>query len=144
MGVPLANGAGIRPSSERVIDMGELSEVISRTKSSSTSARAPSTPVNSLRKSSKPPPAADTAENVYVAVPRTASPREQVVVRIHRLTFGACGFWLSGMGAGLFGAPLGIEVGLNLAAFAFLGWGMLVARSFLNQPQVNVVCKRKT
>ena len=141
MGVPSANGAGIRPSSERIIDMGELSEVASRPKSSPTPSRASSTPVNSLRKSSKPPPAAESA---YVAVPRTASSREQVVVRVHRLTFGACGFWISGIGAGLFGAPIGIEVGLNLTAFAVLGWGMLIARSFLNQPQVNVVCKRKT
>ena len=97
-----------------------------------------------LVNSSKSSPTADTAEGDYVAVPRTASPRERVVVRIRRLTFGACGLWFSGLGAGLLGAPLGVEVGLELAAFAFLGWGLGIARSFLNrsflnQPQVNVV-----
>ena len=143
MGVPSANSAGVRPSSERVIDMGELSEVVSRSKPPSPP-RSPSKPVHSPRKSPKSVPAAKKEDGVYVAVPKAASPRDKVIFRIRRLTAGACGLWISGTGAGLLGAPFGVEIVLNLTAFALLGWGMVIARSFLNQPQVNVVCKPET
>jgi hypothetical protein len=143
VGVPSTNSAGVRPSSERVIDMGELSEVVSRPKPSS-APRASSKLGNSLKKSPKPVVASIEVEDDYVVVPTMASPRDKVIFRIRRLTVGACGIWVSGTGAGLFGAPLGVEVVLNLTAFALLGWGMVIARSFLNQPQVNVVCKPET
>jgi hypothetical protein len=123
--------------------MGELSEVASRPKLSSVP-RASSKLANSQKKSPKPVVASIEVEDDYVAVPRMASPREKVIFRVRRLTVGACGLWISGTGAGILGAPLGFEIVLNLTAFALLGWGMVIARSFLNQPQVNVVCKPET
>jgi len=139
---PVARRAGIRAGDDRIIDMGELSEVGS-SKKSFASSRVSGSSVNFPNDSSTLTVPKSPPEIESVAVAKKSSPHSTLVVRIRRLTYVACGLWTAGTVAGLLGATLGVEIGLDLSAFAILGWGLWTARSRLNEPQVNVVCKQE-
>ena len=56
-------------------------------------------------------------------------PHRKLVSRIHRLLVGACALFCSGIGLGLAGAPLGIELPLLLLAFGLVSSSALLVRS---------------
>ena len=142
MGAPVATRSGIRAGEERIIDMGELSEVTPRKKPLASS-RGSGASVNFPKNAPTLTVPAPSTVTESTTVVKKASPHKEVVTRIRRLTYVACGLWLTGTVAGFLGATVGVEIGLDLSAFAILGWGLWTARKRLNQPQVNVVRKQE-
>lgn len=62
-----------------------------------------------------------------------------VVTRVRRRTLLACLCWILGTTLGLFGVPLLVEATCHLGAFGTLLSGLLLARTSLKEPKIQVV-----
>lgn len=123
MEAPLVQQVGVGAPGETVIEMGEFEEVISPCL----------VPASSLRcgaQVDKPPATTEIPQALaYEVVPKSKSACHRLKSKIQVLTLLACSLWTVGIGLGFLGAPLAIEMGFELAAFALLGSGLALARS---------------
>ena len=69
---------------------------------------------------------------------------DPVVTRVRRRTLIACLCWIFGTTLGLFGVPLMIEATCHLSAFGTLLSGLLLARTSLKEPKIQVVLIKDT